>query len=135
MTLIQCEYKRFGQIVHIRLALRIGEHFRIYRITISLQNKLYLCRIDNTLVQFLPCIVLSFFTFNNFNFSRITSYFFHFLVFKNCSTILRYLCLDTIHTTINIYTIQNRLLQSIVYDDIIIKECPCFRSRSCCQTY
>ena len=132
MIFIECKDKCLGQIVHIRFSLRVGKHFGIYGITIGLQYQLNLCRVNNTTIKFLTSIIFRFLVVNSLNLPRIACFSFYFITFENSTAILCCLRFDTINTTINIYAINDRLLQRIVYDDIAIEESLRLRNRCCC---
>ena len=50
VRIVQSKNQRLGEIIHIGLALRVIEHLRINGITICLQDKLYLGRVNNASV-------------------------------------------------------------------------------------
>ena len=134
MSIVQRKNERFRQIVHIRFALWIDEHFGIYCIPIGFKNQLYLCRIDYAAIQLCFSICRFFARFYILNRAGISGYLFYFLPFTNCSSILGSLRFDSVYTIIHIYTIGDRFFERVVYNAVIIEECQCFRRRRSRQT-
>ena len=123
MNLIQGKDKGLRQIVHDGLTLWVGEHLRINGIAVCLQHQFDLSRIDDAAVQFLLGIVLGFLIAYRLNLARIACFASEFVTLEDGTAVFGRLGLDAIDASIHVHAIHDGLLQSVVYDDIVVEEC------------
>ena len=135
MSFVQSKYKSLGQIVEILFSLWLCKHFLINHILVGLKNKFYLCWVNYGAIEFLFGVVLRISAGEGLNLSCIAGNLLQFVANTNCTSLLGFLCFDTIHPTTNINPIYNGFFQSIVNNNITIEECLGSWNRSCCQAY
>ena len=123
MNLIQGKDKGLRQIVHVRFTLRVGEHFGINGIAVSFKYEFYLSRIDDTAIQFLLGIVFGFLVAHRLDFASIACFTSEFVAFEDGTAVFCRFSLDAIDASIHVHAIHDGLLQSVVYDDIVVEEC------------
>ena len=132
---VQRENERLGQIIHILLTLRVGEHLSIDSIAIGFQHELDLRRIDDAAVQFLFRVVLRLLVADGFHLARVSCHPSQFGAFQDGSTVLCGLRLDAINAGIHIHAIHDGLLQRVIDHNVVIEESLCFRNRGRRQPY
>ena len=135
MDFVQRENERLGQIIHIRLTLRVGEHLSIDSIAIGFQHELDLCRIDDAAVQFLFRVVLRLFVADGFHLACISCHPSQFVAFQDGATILCGLCLDTINAGIYIHAVHDGLFKRVIDNNVIVEKGLCFGDRGGRQPY
>ena len=132
--LVECEDKRLGQIVEVRITLRVGKHLGIDSILVCLKDEFDLRRVDDAAVQFLFGVFLSLGDINLLHLAGINSLLADILPLKNSTTMLGLLSLDAIGTASDIHMIGDRLLQRIVDHTVLVEVCECLRCGSGCKT-
>ena len=122
MGLIKRKDESLREICKVRLTLWVVEHLRIYSITISCKNKLYLRRVDNRTVKFRLRVILSLSCVYLLRLAGVASFHTHTVAFQDSTTILCSLRLDAIHTVVHIHTIHNALFKRIVHNAVVVEE-------------
>ena len=92
-------------------------------------------RIDDATVKFFLGILLGFSLANGFYLASVTRFTFEFVTLLDSPTILCYLCLDTVDTTIHVYTINDTLFKGIVDNAVVVEECQGLGNGSRGKTY
>ncbi len=122
MGLIKRKDKSLREICIVRLTLWVVEHLRIYSITISCKNKLYLRRVDNRTVKLRLSVILSLSCVYLLRFASIASFNTHTVAFQYSTTILGRLRPYTIHAIVYVHTIHNTLFKRIVHNTVVVEE-------------
>ena len=135
MCLIQGKDKSLWEIVHVRLTLWVGEHLGIDTISICFKHQLDLSRIDDTTIKLFLGVLLGFSLADGFYLASIASFASEFVTLFDSTTILCYLCLDTVDTAIHVDTINDTLFKGIVDNAVVVEECHGLRNWSRCKTY
>ena len=134
MGLIKRKDKSLREICKVRLTLWVVEHLRIYSITISCKNKLYLRGVDNRTVKLRLSVILSLSCVYLLRLASVASLHTHTVAFQDSATILGSLRLDAIHTVVYVHTIHNTLFKRIVHNTVVVEERHSFGNRCCSKT-
>ena len=120
MSIIKREDQCLWNIIHIWLPLWI--HFAIYCISVSFKNQFYLSRIHDTTIQFCLSICSVLLFSNALNSSVISRFFRNLFAFFYRSAIFCCFGFNSINTVINVNTINDRFLKSVVDYSVEIKK-------------
>ena len=133
MSVVQRKDECLGQEIHVRLSLRVVEHFCINGIAVSLKHQFNLRRIDNAPVEFVPGIGLFAAVLDILYLPCIAGYLFQVFAVLYGTAIFSCLGLDTIDAVIHVDTIGNGALQRVIDDAIIVEESLGLRRWRCCK--
>ena len=125
MALVEGEDKRLGQIVKVRVALRLVEHLCEDSIAVGGEDKLYLGEIDHTAVEVTLRVFFFFICGHDTLLASVLALPLCLLPLLNDTTELRLLGLDAVDAAIDIDTVNNRFIERVVDHTVIVEESHC----------